>query len=115
MLFLAKLCTAVLISPGKREMEAVLVSSVNSCKYLIEHHGAALQKLLGKNKDIVQQIVNDFNSADIFKKEKKMLRYAEKLTVNNKKIKQEDITKLKKYGLIDEDILKLHQVVAYFN
>jgi len=99
----------------EREMVAVMVSSVNDCGYWIEHHGAALHKLTRKNKNIVQQILNDYIKADISNKEKELLNYAEKLTNNNQKIDQKDINNLKQHGLIDKDILELNQVVAYFN
>ncbi len=64
---------------------------------------------------ILDQVVDDYRSAEISDKEKAMLEYAEKLTKKPASIEKSDIDNLKEHGLKDRDILDLNQVVAYFN
>ena len=54
-------------------------------------------------------------TADISKKEKAMLCYAEKLTVRPSEITEKDLNNLKEYDFSDRDILDINQVVSYFN
>ncbi|HKL75062.1 MAG TPA: peroxidase-related enzyme [Halanaerobiales bacterium] len=84
----------------------------------MNHHGAALQKLIRDNKKakkIFSEVIEDYNSANISKRERSMLCYAEKLTKKPNSVKKEDIKRLKEIGLSDKDILDLNQVVSYFN
>ena len=106
------------ITRKQREMVATFVSNLNECHYWINHHGAALQKLIRDNEKadkIFSEVIADYNTADISKKERAMLCYAEKLTKKPKSVKKEDIKNLKEMGLSDKDILDLNQVVSYFN
>ena len=43
------------------------------------------------------------------------LHYAEKLTLDAKAMKEEDVAILRKSGLTDGEILEINQVVSYFN
>jgi len=68
-----------------------------------------------KAKKIFSEVIEDYNSANITKRERAMLCYAEKLTKKPNSIEKDDINNLKDMGLIDKDILDLNQVVSYFN
>lgn len=106
------------ITRKQREMVATFVSNINECHYWINHHGAALQKLIRneeKAEKIFSEVITDYNIADISEKEKAMLCYAEKLTKKPNSVEKEDISNLKEMGLSNKDILDLNQVVAYFN
>lgn len=63
----------------------------------------------------MDQVIDDYRTAEISDKEKVMLEYAEKLTREPATVDESDINSLKEYGLGDRDILDLNQVVAYFN
>ncbi len=63
----------------------------------------------------MDQVVDDYRTAEITDKEKAMLEYAEKLTRRPASIEKIDIESLREYGLGDRDILDLNQVIAYFN
>lgn len=67
------------------------------------------------SENILDQILNDYKSADINSKEKAMLDYAVKLTKNPAAVNEGDINKLREFGLNDRDILDVNQVVSYFN
>lgn len=103
------------ISRKQREMIAVMVSNVNECHYWIEHHGAALHKL-SKEKQIKNDIINDYQNSDrLSQQEKLILSYTKDLTKKPTIINKDNILELKETGLSDQDIFDINQVVSYFN
>lgn len=62
----------------------------------------------------MNQIKIDFETANITSKEKEMLRYSEKLTVEPWMMEEEDVIKLRNVGFLDVDILDINQIVAYY-
>ena len=68
-----------------------------------------------RSENILSEILNNYKSADISSKEKAMLDYAVKLTKTPASVNEEDINRLRKFGLNDRDILDVNQVISYFN
>lgn len=62
----------------------------------------------------MSQVKMDFETADISEKQKVMLRYAEKLTVEPWNMKETDIESLRQVGFEDVDILDINQIAAYY-
>jgi len=60
------------------------------------------------------QIRKNYKTADITKKEKIMLRYAEKLTKESYNMTKRDIENLRSVGYSDREIFDINQVCAYF-
>lgn len=56
----------------------------------------------------------DFETADISEKDKVMLRYSEKLTVEPWNMVEKDIQDLREVGFSDVDILDINQIAAYY-
>ncbi len=68
------------LSRWVREMVATLVSNINECHYWVTHYGVALHKLINDKEtvEILNSILTNYKESDI--SNKKMLKYAEKLT-----------------------------------
>ena len=98
------------ISRTQREMIAVVVSSVNKCHYWIEHHGAALQKLIN-DKNLAEQIKLNYKKLIFQKKEKSILSYAKKLTHKFTFVQKSDVDNLKENNFSDTNILDINQVI----
>ena len=98
----------------KRELIAVVVSSVNNCDYCVNHHAEALNNYW-KNKEKIRLLLRDFRAADIPEKDKRMLNYVVKLTKNPSMVDEEDVESLKKTGFSDRDILDINLITSYFN
>ncbi len=97
----------------RREMIAVYVSKLNKCNYCMMHHGEALASYWGWDK--TKKFIQDYTLIDLLDKDKKVLNYVKKLTVNPHKINEEDIKKLREIGLNDSDILNINLITSYFN
>lgn len=101
------------LSKIRREMIAVVVSTLNHCHYWVAHHGAGLRKLL-QNDDLVERLIINFRQAEIDETERAMLEYVAKLTLKPWTIENSDIDKLRENGFSDEAILDINQVASYY-
>jgi uncharacterized protein YciW len=70
---------------------------------------------LTKNAELVRQIEQDFNRANLAGKDCVMLKYAVKLTKNPSKLRIKDIEELRQVGFDDIDILNINLITSYFN
>lgn len=77
------------------------------------HHGAGLRKLLNDSV-LSEQLKKDFRAADLDNKDRAMLEYAAKLTLEPWNMVEEDVLKLRENGFNDESILDICQVVGYY-
>jgi uncharacterized peroxidase-related enzyme len=79
----------------------------------MKHHGAGLRKLI--NDDVlVEQLEKNFSDAEIYEKDRAMLEYVSKLTLEPWKIVEGDVIKLRESGFSDEAILDICQVTGYY-
>ena len=100
------------------EVLGVYVSILNDCEYCVEHHFAGLKRLLDdeeKANEIRKSLQNRMFLNVLNDKFVQGLHYAEKLTLDAKTMKEEDVAILRKSGLTDGEILEINQVVSYFN
>lgn len=77
------------------------------------HHSAGLGRLT-RNPDLAGQLIEDFQTAPIEERQREMLRYAEKLTVEPWNMVEDDVVRLRDAGFNDTDILDINQVAAYY-
>jgi uncharacterized peroxidase-related enzyme len=98
----------------EREMIAVAVSSANRCYYCLVAHGAAVRQLSGDPK-LGEQMVMNYRAARLSKRQRAMLDFAVKLTVEPWKVEEEDREGLRKVGLSERDIWDVAAVAAFFN
>ena len=98
----------------EREMIAVVVSSLNKCFYCQVAHGASVREL-SSNPELSEELIMNYNIANITEKDKMMLQFSEKLTLYSHKIEDDDRNVLRKAGFSDEDIWDIISVVGFFN
>lgn len=63
---------------------------------------------------LVEQISENFRTADLDEKDRAMLEYVAKLTLEPWNMKEEDVENLRQNGFSDEAILDICQVAGYF-
>lgn len=77
------------------------------------HHGEALASYWGWNK--VKKFIENINELGFSDKDKEILDYVKKLTINPSEVCEDNINKLKNVGLKDNDILNINLITSYFN
>jgi len=102
------------LSKLEREMIAVVVSSANHCYYCLAAHGAAVRQLSGDPK-LGEQLVMNYRTADLARKQRAMLDFAWALTLQPDTIDDEHRAGLRKAGWKDRDIWDIAAVAAFFN
>jgi uncharacterized peroxidase-related enzyme len=63
---------------------------------------------------LVEQLKKDFRNAEIDEKDKAMLEYVAKLTLEPWNMVEDDVIKLSEKGFSDEAILDIAQVTGYY-
>ncbi len=109
----------LMIDPGpltreEREMIAVVVSAANRCAYGAIHHSEALETV-EKDPKALYKLLKEFTAKKESPREKALLAYAAKLTLDPKEIKEEDIKDLRDAGITDPEILRANLIASYFN
>ena len=102
------------LSKLEREMIAVCVSSINKCFYCLTAHGAAVRALSGDPK-LGEQMVMNWRVADLDARQRAMLVFAEKMTVESHKIVEADRQALRDVGFSDADIWDIANVAGFYN
>lgn len=103
-----------ILSKLEREMIAVVVSSANHCYYCLTAHGAAVRQLSGKP-ELGEQLVMNYRTAELTKKQRAMLDFAWLLTTQPEIIDEEHRETLRKAGWEDRAIWDIAAVAAFFN
>jgi uncharacterized peroxidase-related enzyme len=102
------------LTKAQREMIAVVVSAQNRCHYCVVSHSAALRKLT-EDPGLVEQLATNYRYAPVEERERAMLAFAAKVTVESHACTEADVDALRDAGWTDEDILDIAQVAAMFN
>ena len=102
------------LSKLEREMIAVAVSSVNKCYYCLVAHSASVRKLSG-NAVLGEQMVMNFRTADLDRRQMAMCEFAVKLTETPAKVVEDDRQSLREAGFSDRDIWDISAVASFFN
>jgi uncharacterized peroxidase-related enzyme len=102
------------LSKLEREMIAVAVSSQNRCYYCLTAHGAAVRQYSG-NPLLGEQIVMNYRVARINRRQRAMLDFAVKLTVQPWSVEEVDRERLRRAGFSDRDIWDISAVAGFFN
>ena len=109
----------IMLSPSglsklEREMVAVVVSSANRCYYCLVAHGAAVRRLSG-DPELGEMLALNWRVAQLPPRQRAMLAFAWKLTVEPYLIDEGDRAALRAMGLTSEDIFDLAETVGLFN
>ena len=102
------------LSKLEREMIAVAVSSQNRCYYCLTAHGAAVRQYAG-NPLLGEQLVMNYRTARLSKRQRAMLDFAVKLTGSPWSVEEGDREKLRRAGFSDRDIWDIAAVAGFFN
>lgn len=97
-----------------REMVAVEVSRANGCEYCVNHHGAALGRVL-RDDAAAREFMEHGRAAFVTAKDRAMLRYARQLTLTPTQAGPRDVQSLRVAGFEDEEILAINHIVGFFN
>jgi uncharacterized peroxidase-related enzyme len=100
------------------ETIGVYVSSLNECRYCVDHHFAGLSRLLAdddRSAEILSALEQRNPDAAFAGRELAGLRYAHKLTTAPATMAETDIAELRTAGFSDGEILEINQVAAYFS
>ncbi len=103
------------LTPGERELIATYTSSLNSCKYCSNTHGAIAKYQLNGDAAAVQHILHqDVDGAPISDKMKALLKIAAEVQESGKKVTSDDIARAKKEGATDKEIHDTVLIAAAF-
>ena len=101
------------LTKGEREMIVVATSGINQCTYCVVAHGAVL-RIREKNPLLADQIGTNYRKADITERQKVMLDFAVKVSLNAYEVSDEDYQVLHQHGFSDEDIWDIGAIAAFF-
>jgi uncharacterized peroxidase-related enzyme len=102
------------LSKLEREMIAVAVSAENRCFYCLVAHGAAVRELSGKP-ELGEALVMNYRVAALSSRERGMLDFAVKMTVDSKQMAEADRQSLRNVGFSEADIWDIAAVAGFFN
>src|SRR5262245_11066359 len=102
------------LTKAEREMIVVATSSLNQCQYCVVAHGAIL-RIRAKNPLIADQVATNYRKADITDRQKAMLDFAVKVSVEAFKVGEGDLDALKAHGFTEEDAWDIAAISAFFS
>ena len=97
-----------------KEEILLVVSAANADSYCIAAHLELLHRL-GVDKALGRQLVREYEAAEVPEGEKALFRFAEKVTREPFKIKEADVTELRRHGWDDAGILETCLVASHAN
>jgi len=101
------------LSKAEREMIVVATSSANQCQYCVIAHGAIL-RIRAKNPLIADQIAVNYRKADITPRQRAMLDFAMKVSLEAGKVSEQDFVELAGHGFSNDDIWDITAIAAFF-
>ena len=101
------------LTKGEREMIVVTTSGLNQCLYCVVAHGAIL-RIREKNTIVADQLATNYTKADISERQKTMLDFAVKVSLDSHNLKSSDFDAMKNHGFSDEDIWDTGAIAAFF-
>lgn len=102
------------LTKAERELIATYVSYLNDCFYCHHSHGEIACIYLDGDRELVDQVRNDYDKADISPKLKALLAVAAKVQQSGKAVTAEDIENAKQQGASDRDIHDTVLIAAAF-
>ena len=101
-------------SEAERELIAAYVSGLNECRYCRAVHTATVERL-GAAKGLVDQLIDDIDTAPVEQRMKPVLRYAKKLTMQPTCVTQADADAVFAAGWDESALYHAVFVIALFN
>lgn len=103
------------LSPADRELIAAYVSSRNHCVFCMSSHAAAARCLYGPEKEKVDQVLKEPETAAVSDKLKALLHLAGKVQILGKEVRPEDIAAARELGATDMEIHDTVLIAAAFS
>ena len=101
------------LTDGEREMIATIVSHNNECRFCVTAHTAAADLLLGE-RETVQKIKEDIDTAPVSEKMKALLIIAKQVQQSGKNVTEASIKRAKDAGATDVEIHDTVLIAALF-
>lgn len=101
------------LTQGEREMIVVATSGINQCTYCVVAHGAIL-RIREKSVTVADELATNYRTANITQRQKAMLDFAVKVSLQAYEIDENDYAALHEHGFSDEDIWDIGAVSAFF-
>jgi uncharacterized peroxidase-related enzyme len=101
------------LTKAEREMIVVATSSANQCQYCVIAHGAIL-RIRAKNPLIADQIAVNYRKADITPRQRALLDFAMKVSLDAGTIGEQDFADLASHGFTDDDAWDIAAISAFF-
>jgi uncharacterized peroxidase-related enzyme len=101
------------LTKAEREMIVVATSGANQCQYCVVAHGAIL-RIRARNPLVADQVAINYRKADITPRQKAMLDFALKTSLEAQAIGEADFAALRAHGFTDEDIWDIGAIAAFF-
>lgn len=102
------------LSQAERELIATYVSKRNDCFFCMSSHAAAARCLYNDEEGIVDDVLNDMETADISSKMKALLHIAGKVQILGKEVSLEDIELARNEGATDKELHDTVLIAAAF-
>jgi uncharacterized peroxidase-related enzyme len=101
------------LTKAEREMIIVATSNLNQCQYCVVAHGAIL-RIRAKDPLIADQVAVNYRKADITDRQKAMIDFAIRVSMEAYKVSDADFATLKSHGFTEEDIWDIAGISAFF-
>lgn len=101
------------LTKADRELIIVAVSAHNNCRYCVVAH-SALHRIFSKNHILADQVVANWETADLDDRQKAILKFAMQVAVC-RPVSDSHFEELYKHGLDEEDAWDIGSVVALFS
>ncbi|MCZ7561401.1 MAG: peroxidase-related enzyme [Burkholderiaceae bacterium] len=101
------------LSKGEKEMIVVATSGANGCLYCVVAHGAIL-RIYEKNPLIADQLATNWRKADLTPRQRAMIAFAMKVSLQSNEIDEADFAELHRHGFSDEDARDIGAIAAFF-
>jgi len=101
------------LTKAEREMIVVATSGANNCLYCVVAHGAIL-RIRAKNPRVADQLATNYRKAEITPRQRAMLDFAMKISLESGTVGDADIAALKAHGFDDEAVWDIGAITAFF-
>ena len=92
------------LTSAERELIATYVSAQNDCTFCMNSHAAIARSLYGKDRELVDQTIFDFQQSDLSDKMKALLVIAGKVQQGGRLVTEEDVAAARAAGADDKAI-----------
>jgi uncharacterized peroxidase-related enzyme len=101
------------LSKADRELIIIVTSAENHCLYCVVAHGA-IARLRARNPRIADQVATDWRKAELDDRQKAILEFSVRLSMQPWTVTEEHLARLAEHGLIQEDVWDVGSIVAFF-